>query len=74
MTTKLIDVRTPGYDRWCAAARRAHLADWDTAKPEVRDPWIAAARQSEIDADARRMANRAAAEEVAGMSPAVKGP
>ena len=45
----MIDPKTPGYDRWCEAARRAHLDSWNTATPETREPWIVEARDKEID-------------------------
>jgi hypothetical protein len=53
----MIAQKTPGYDRWCAAARRAH-PEWDTATPETREPWIVQARQKENDADAARVSQR----------------
>ncbi len=53
MVSKLMDPNTPGYDRWCEAAKRAH-ADWNTTSPESREPWIVEARQKEIDSDAAR--------------------
>jgi hypothetical protein len=58
----VIDPKTPGYDRWCETARRAHSDGWNFATPETREPWIVEARQKEIDADkARGSHNRAVA-------------
>ena len=52
----MIDPKTPSYDRWCEAARRAHPDTWQTATAETREPWIVQARQKEIDNDAARAA------------------
>jgi len=54
----VIDPLTPGYDRWCEAAKRTHAADWSLATPETREPWIAEARQKEIASEAARVAQR----------------
>jgi hypothetical protein len=55
IVVKLLDPNTPGYDRWCEAAKRAH-AGWNTTSPESREPWIVEARQKEIDSEAARAA------------------
>jgi hypothetical protein len=54
-SSDVIDPHTPGYDRWCEAAKRAHPADWGMAAPETREPWIAQARQKELDSEAARV-------------------
>jgi hypothetical protein len=74
MAEKLIDQKTKGYDRWCEAAKRAHLTEWDTAKPETREPWIIQARQKEEDDEARRAANRSAAGGLDKLKPGVNPP
>ena len=51
----VIDPKTPGYDRWCEAAQRAHPHDWSMSTQEQREPWIAQARQKELDSETARV-------------------
>jgi hypothetical protein len=54
----MLDPKTPGYDRWCEAAQRAHPDSWAMATRETREPWIVQARQKELDGEAARVSER----------------
>ena len=70
----MIEPTTPGYARWCEAARSANPVRWDAATPEEREPWIAEARQKELD-DAKRVSpTRAAAGKFDPLKPGVNPP
>jgi hypothetical protein len=55
---EVINPKTPGYDRWCESARRAHPDHWNDSTPEIRETWIVQARQKELDNDAARLSRQ----------------